>query len=276
MFKRSLASLAVVVMSATTSAAQDADTVVATVNGVDITFGHVVVLRSRLPEQYNQLPPETLYEGIVDQLIQQQALVDADAPLSRASKLVLENEERALLANESLLLGTQDAVTDEAIADLYEETVGSAEAEPEFNASHILVETEEEALAIVEDLNGGADFAELAREKSTGPSGPEGGLLGWFGAGAMVPEFEEAVVALEDGAVSAPVQTQFGWHVIKRNESRDKPKPTLEEMTLQLRGQLEQLAVQAAVDAAMESAEVMRNDTAEFDLGKLNDASILE
>ena len=76
---------------------------------------------------------------------------------------------------------------------------------------------DDEAKAIVEELKGGADFAATAREKSTGPSGPGGGSLGWFGAGAMVPEFETAVAAMEAGDISDPVQTQFGWHVIKLN-----------------------------------------------------------
>jgi len=81
-------------------------------------------------------------------------------------------------------------------------------------------------------LADGADFATLAKERSTGPSGPRGGELGWFGTGQMVPEFEQAVIGLEDGAVSEPVQTQFGWHVVKRNDSRNKSAPSLDEVQL--------------------------------------------
>ena len=164
----------------------------------------MIVLRARLPEQYANAPAEVLFDGILEQLVQQQALAAQVDDLSRTSELVMDNERRALLANEALLDAGRDSVTEEAVQDLYNDTIANVEPLPEFNASHILVETEEEAQAIVEMLEGGADFAETAKEKSTGPSGPNGGQLGWFGLGAMVPEFEKAVTELEDGAISGP------------------------------------------------------------------------
>ena len=166
-----------------------ADTVVATVNGQDLTLGHMITLKQRLPQQYQQLPLDVLFDGILDQLVQQTLLGETVDNLSTGTRLTLENEERALRANEAITRVVADAVTDEALKAAYEETYGSAEPEKEFNASHILVATEDEAKALVEALNGGADFAELAKEKSTGPSGPRGGNLGWFGTGAMVPPF---------------------------------------------------------------------------------------
>ena len=97
----------------------------------------------------------------------------------------------------------------------------------EFKARHILVETQSEANSIVAELEGGANFAELAKTKSTGPSGPNGGDLGWFSPNQMVQPFSQAVAALEDGAFSkTPVQTQFGWHVILREDSREATPPT--------------------------------------------------
>jgi len=206
----------------------DADTVVATVNGTEITLGQLIVSRAQLPQQYLQLPDDVLYDGLLDQLIQQQLLADTVESTPRHVALALVLEERSLLAGQAIEDVSLEAVTDEAIAAIYESRFGAAEPEPEFDASHILVETEEEAIAIIARLESGADFATTAQEVSTGPSGPSGGALGWFGMGMMVPEFEAAVVDMEIGAISAPVQTQFGWHVIKLNDTREKPAPDID------------------------------------------------
>ena len=167
-------------------------------------------------------------------------------------------------------------MTDEAIQAAYEDTYGNAEPETEYNASHILVETEEEAVALVTELEGGADFAELAMEKSTGPSGPRGGALGWFGTGAMVAPFEEAVVALEAGAISAPVQTQFGWHVIKLNETRIKDAPPLEQVRGDLEETIQTQAIEAHIAELTEGAEITRVTVEEVDPALLGDPSLLE
>jgi len=218
--------------------AQDAptrDTVVANVNGTDITFGHVLSLASRLPEQYQSIPNEQLFNGIIDQLVQQQLLSELITEETTVLKLASENERRALYATEAIEGVYNTAVSEDAVKAQYEELFVKADAVPEYNASHILVETEEEAKEIVAQLEGDADFAELAKEKSTGPSGSNGGDLGWAGLGQFVPEFEAAMVALEAGKVSAPVKTQFGWHVIKLNETRNQPVPELETV----RGEIE-------------------------------------
>lgn len=251
-----------------------ADTVVATVNGTDITLGHMVVLRQRLPQQYQQLPPDVLFDGLLDQLVQQTLLGDQVEDLSSVSQIQLDNEERALRAAEEVRRVVNEAMTDEAIQTAYDELYGNAEPETEYNASHILVETEEDAAALVTDLEGGADFAELAMEKSTGPSGPRGGELGWFGAGAMVPPFEEAVVALEVGAVSAPVQTQFGWHVIKLNETRIKDAPSLEQVQGELRENVQAQAIEARIETLTETADITRADLEGIDPTILNDPSL--
>jgi parvulin-like peptidyl-prolyl isomerase len=154
----------------------------------------MIVLRAQLPEQYQQLPPEVLFDGVLEQLINQEILAQQDEAVARAIELRLDNERRALQANEVITDFAATAVTEEAIQAAYDEAVAGAEAEQEFNAAHILVETEDEALALIEELNGGADFAALAQEHSTGPSGPNGGSLGWFGLGMMVPPFEAAVL----------------------------------------------------------------------------------
>ena len=119
----------------------------------------------------------------------------------------------------------------------------------QYKARHILVESEDAAKGVIAELDEGADFAELAKEKSTGPSGPNGGDLGWFPPDSMVKPFSDAVVALENGAYTAePVQTQFGWHVILREDSRETQPPSFEEVRDRLRPTVEQKKLQAYLD----------------------------
>ncbi len=242
------------------AAAQDADTVMATVNGTDITLGHMIALQERLPEQFRELEDEVLFTGILDQLIQQSALSqEMQKNSTKAVNLAMENETRAFFAGELLAIISQQEVSEDALQAAYDREFADFEGEEEFNASHILVETEEAANEIIKLVGEGSDFAELARERSTGPSGPGGGSLGWFGRGAMVPEFETAVLALEDGAITQePVQTQFGWHVVKRNESRISGAPALEDVRGPLEERLRQEATQAEIDRLTDASEVTR------------------
>jgi len=160
--------------------------------------------------------------------VQQQLLAsDIDEEPTRVT-MAIANERRALLAGEVINTITNGAVTDEAIQQAYNARFDDAEPATQYNASHLLVETEEEAIAAKARITDGEEFADVARDVSTGPTGPNGGNLGWFGAGQMVPEFEAAVVALEPGAVSDPVQTQFGWHVVTLNETRLEEQPELD------------------------------------------------
>lgn len=271
---------AVALMLALPVQAQDtltADSVVATVNGTEITLGHMLMVRASLPEQYQQLPDDVLWDGIMDQIVQQTVLSQQDSgEETRRVKLALENERRALMAAQVIEGIVDDAVTDAAVQEAYEQTYLQADQAEEFNASHILVTTEEEAAAIVEELNGGADFAEVARAKSTGPSGPNGGQLGWFGAGMMVPEFQAAVEALEVGAISGPVQTQFGWHVIILNEKRAKEAPSLDEVRAEIEAQLSQLAVSQKIDELTNAAAVTRTAKEEVDTSVLSNIGLLE
>ncbi|HHB80329.1 MAG TPA: peptidylprolyl isomerase [Aliiroseovarius sp.] len=262
---------------ATPMAEVDADTVLAMVNGAAITVGHVVATRSALPEQYQSLPDQVLFEGILEQLIQQTLLSQAIGELSRKTELELENERRALIAGEKLDEVMSEALTEEALQKLYDETYANAEPETEYNASHILVETKEEGEALIQQLNEGADFAELAKTNSTGPSGPGGGALGWFSGGMMVEPFETAVMALKAGDISAePVQTQFGWHVIKLNETRDKPAPALADVAEELVQKLQDNAVEAAVTKLLETADVERTDLTTIDPAVLRNDALLQ
>ncbi len=251
------------------------DTVIATVNGTEITLGHMLVLRARLPQEYQQLEPQVLFDGILDQLVQQTVLGQEAGELDSVNKLLLANEERALLSSQVIAETARAAATEEAIQAVYDAEYANAGGEMEYNASHILVETEDEAKAIVAEIEGGADFATLATERSSGPSGPSGGDLGWFGAGMMVEPFETAVFALEPGQVSAPVQTQFGWHVIRLNETREKPAPTLDEVRDQIVEQIQRAAVEAQVNALQAEADITLPEPGSIDPAVLNDMSLL-
>lgn len=256
-----LPSLALTAMMALPLAAEtqpDASTVVARVNGDEITLGHVIATVAALPPQYQQAEDDALYDFVLEQLIQQQLLGQQQDGLNKLNTLRLKNEERSLLAVQTVTALTDTVVTDEAIQAAYDAQYNDFAGEDEFDASHILVETEEQANDLKAQLDDGADFAELAREHSTGPSGPNGGALGWFGKGQMVPEFETAVVALEKGQVSDPVQTQFGWHVVKLNDKRKTEAPALDAVREELAQTVQQDAIQARIDELTQQAQIDR------------------
>jgi peptidyl-prolyl cis-trans isomerase C len=246
--------------------AQDAptrDTVLAEVNGTQITLGHLLAAHASLPDQFRSLPAETLFQPLIEQLIEQTIVADLtrDA-LTAAERISLENEQRAFLANVGLTRVAEAAVTDENIAVAYEAFAteyAGREPTPEYNASHIIVETEEEAIALRAELDAGADFAALAREHSFDGAAANGGNLGWFGPGAMIPEFENAVAAMEVGSISGPLQTQFGWHLILLNETRMTTAPALEEVRDALVENIQREAAQAEVTRLKETAAIIRN-----------------
>jgi len=240
-------------------ASPHANTVVAVVNGEEITLGHMILSRATLPTQYQQLPPDVLYNAILDQLIQQTALKQAlHGEMPRYVELSLENEARSLLAADVIESVMEKAAHEEDLLAAYDAEYSTGDGGDEFNASHILVETEEDANIIKLELDAGADFATLAKERSTGPSGPSGGALGWFSKGRMVPEFEQAVINLKSGEISDPVQTQFGWHVIILNERRKTAAPEFEAVREELATQLQNLAVEARVNELTTAAKIER------------------
>ena len=170
-------------------------------------------------------------------------------------KAQLELQEKAILfnalANDFL---ANNPATDQEIFNAYEEQVSIAPPK-EFKARHILVDTQSAAVALIDQLKEGADFVALAKEKSTGPSGPSGGDLGWFTVQAMVKPFSDAVAAMEDGAFTqAPVQTQFGWHVILREDSRDSAPPPLDSVRDGIKQRVEQAKFQEFMNNARSNA----------------------
>jgi peptidyl-prolyl cis-trans isomerase C len=239
--------------------APNPETVVARVNGDEITLGHMIVAHAGLPQQYQQLPADVLYNAILDQLIQQAALTQVrSGDIPKHVRLSLENEQRSLLAADEIERVMAGAATDDRVQAAYEEAYADGFGAQEYDASHILVETEDEAKALKAEIDAGADFATLAQEKSTGPSGPNGGSLGWFADGAMVPEFQAAVAALQPGQVSAPVQTQFGWHVIKLNDTRKAAAPALDDVREELAQKIRQDAVEAKIEELTREAAIDR------------------
>ena len=240
-------------------AAPHANTVVAIVNGEEITLGHMILSRASLPTQYQQLPPDVLYEAILDQLIQQTALKQAlHGEIPHYIELSLENEARSLLAADVIEMVMEKASSEADLLAAYEDAYSDGDSGDEFNASHILVETEDEANSVKMELDAGADFAALAKDRSTGPSGPSGGALGWFTKGRMVPEFEAAVLELRSGEISPPVQTQFGWHVIILKERRKTAAPEFEDEREELAHKLRNEAVETRVTELTTSAQIER------------------
>ncbi|WP_170334205.1 peptidylprolyl isomerase [Ruegeria arenilitoris] len=257
-FLPSLALAAVMALPLAAETKPDAATVVARVNGDEITLGHIIATAAALPEQFQQVEDDVLYDLIIDQLIQQALLGQQQDALSKLNSLALENETRSLLAVQTANALLEAELTDEAIQAAYDAQYADFQGADEYNASHILVKTEEEAKEIKAQLDDGADFAELAKEKSTGPSGPNGGELGWFGSGQMVPAFEAAVISLEKGQMSEPVKTQFGWHVVTLNDKRKSEAPELDQVRAELTQALQQEVIQARIDELTQQAEIER------------------
>ena len=254
-----------------------ADTVVATVGDTDITLGHMLTLREGLPEQFGQVPADVMYKGILDQLVQQTLLVNAhEGDLPKRAELALENERRALIATEEMAAIIKSTVTDEAVQAYFDENYANAEPVTEYKAAHILVKTEEEAQKIADEARSGTDFDELAKANSTDASAQGGGDLGWFSDGMMVEPFQEAVAKMEPGDISDPVQTDFGWHVIKLEETRMKEAPTLDDVRDEIEETLRQQAIAARITKLEETGSVDRTKGDEMDPSVLSRFELLE
>jgi peptidyl-prolyl cis-trans isomerase C len=221
-------------------AASGEDTVVARIGEHEIHLSDVEAAAADLPEQYRQMPFEMIYGPLLDRVIDARLLAieaeEENLDEEPALQPALERARASVLSDALMRRRVTEGVTDEKVQALYEERKADPEfAREEVHARHILLENEEDARAVIEELEGGADFAELAQERSTGPSAPNGGDLGFFTREQMVPEFAEAAFNLEvDGVTEEPVQTQFGWHVIKVLDKRTA-EPSFEETAPALR-----------------------------------------
>lgn len=257
--------------------AQDkgADTVVATVNGTPITLGEMIVMKQAASQdpQMAEMGDGALYEIMLDQLIQQTAVADAGQE-NAGVRAQLEIQRRNTLAAAAITEVTKNQPTDEEIQAAYDKLFAAEEPATEYSAAHILVDTEEKAREIKAQLDGGADFGTLAEQSSTGPSGPNKGDLGWFSADQMVKPFADAVSAMEKGQISDPVQTEFGWHVIKLNDTRLREAPALDEV----RDQISQMVLRDKVQAEIErlTSEATVEKVEGIDPALMNKTELLE
>lgn len=239
------------------------DPVVARVNGTELHRSALEAARANLPAQYQQMPLETLYDPLLDQVINGQLLLDQAAAAEVESDATFQSqlaEVKTQLAREFVLRAEVERVVTEAdLRQRYDDYVKANPPADEVRASHILVATEDEAKAVVAELAQGAEFAELARTKSTDPSAAQnGGDLGFFKHDDMVPEFSDAAFALAAGETSAPVKTAFGWHVIRLVERRQATPPAFEDVAEQLRGQAAAEAIETFLAGLRADAVIER------------------
>jgi peptidyl-prolyl cis-trans isomerase C len=248
---------------ATAPAAQP-DPVVARVDGQEIRLSALEEAARALPEELRGAPAQMLYPLLLDQLIAQQALVNAARTqgLDRDPQVqarIRRAEEQEL---QQALIGRSIAgeVTEQAVRARFDRDQAGRSPEEELRARHILVATEAEARQVLAELSRpNADFAEIARRRSTSPDGRQGGDLGFFKRGDMVPEFAEAAFSLSAGQTSAqPVQSPFGWHVIRAEERRTAPPPAFDEVRDSLRQQMFEEAVNGVVERVRGAAKVER------------------
>jgi peptidyl-prolyl cis-trans isomerase C len=256
--------LAVLLMAGQPLHAQDADPVIAKVNGAEIHQSDLAVAEEELGPSLQQMDPATRRENLISFLIDMKIVAKAaeDKKVGDSAdfkKKLAFARDRLLMDN---ILNTEGkaAVTDDAMKKVYEDATKQVSGEQEVHARHILVPTEEEAKAIVEELKKGADFAELAKKKSKDPGAADGGDLGFFTKEQMVPEFSAAAFALEPGKISDPVKSQFGWHVIKVEEKRDRKPPPFDQVKPQIETFVVRKAQSDYVTKLREAAKIERLD----------------
>ncbi|WP_319532743.1 peptidylprolyl isomerase [uncultured Cohaesibacter sp.] len=227
--------------------AQDAkeETVLATVNGKAVTSTELSFIEDEIGARLGQIPDDQKQERMLSFLIDLKLVAEAAEEQGLAESEQFKKQMNFLrlraLQNEYFRKNVDEALTEEKLKAAYDEQVGAAPARMQVKARHILLKEEDEAKAVIKELDEGKDFIELAKEKSTGPSASNGGDLGYFGQGQMVPAFEAAAFALDKGAYTKePVQTQFGWHVILMEDKREQPKPAFDQVRDQLRTMLAQ------------------------------------
>ncbi|WP_269585304.1 peptidylprolyl isomerase [Roseibium sp. Sym1] len=265
--------LALTLGSASLSAQEPGD-VVAKVGDAEITEADMAFAAQDLGQELQRFPPTQWRKLLLDVMIDMELMAHAarEAGLDKDPDFQKQLEFLQLRALRNAYLGQKinADISEEDLKAAYDKEFADFEGAEELNASHILVKEKAEAEEIIKQLDEGADFAELAREKSTGPSGPNGGNLGYFAKGQMVKPFEDAALALETGSYTKePVETQFGWHVIRLDDKRRQDKPSLEDVAQGLRQQL----MREAYDARMaELKDKVAIEIIDEDLAKAENA----
>ena len=251
--------------AAAVAAVKSEGTVVAKVNGVEIREGDIKMAEEDIGQQIGQVPPESKRDYLVtyvgDMILLTQAAEAKKIDASDEFKRQLEFTRKKLLMAKLLDAEAKAASTDEAMHKIYDDATKQMKPEEEVHARHILVETEDEAKAVKEELQKGGDFAEIAKSKSKDPgAAAEGGDLGFFSKDQMVPEFADAAFKLEKGQTSDPVKSPFGWHIIQVEEKRTRPVPDFEQVKPQLESFVARKAQSEYLAKLRETAKIERLD----------------
>jgi peptidyl-prolyl cis-trans isomerase C len=259
--------LAVALLAGLPVRAEEANPVLAKVNGAEIRASDVALAEEELGPSLAQMDPATKKENVLSFLIDMK-IVSKEAEDKKIAdrddfKTRLAFARNRLLMDNLLAVEGKAATTDENMKKVYEEAAKQISGEQEVHARHILVETEDQAKKVAEDLKKGADFAELAKKESKDPGAADGGDLGFFTKDQMVPEFSAAAFSLEPGKISDPVKTQFGWHVIKVEEKRTRKAPDFEQVKPQIETYVVRKAQADYVAKLRTAAKVERLDKPE-------------
>ncbi len=259
-----LAAASFIALALLAAPARADDKVLAKVNGAEIKQSDVAMAEEELAPSLAQMDPATKDENVLAFLIDMKIVAKA-----AEDKKVADTEEfkkrfaftRNRLLMDSLLASEgKAATTDAAMKQVYEDASKQIAGEQEVHARHILVETEDEAKAVKAELDKGADFADLAKKKSKDPGASDGGDLGFFTKDQMVPEFSAVAFALEPGKISDPVKSQFGWHIIKVEEKRNRKPPEFDQVKAQIETYVSRKAQADYVGKLREAAKIERMD----------------
>ena len=244
--------------------------IVANVNNEDISLETMIHAMNELPPEIQSQPFMSYYEDLLERVIDiklfaqegKKMKLDEEPSVRAAIDFVIEK----VLMQAFLSKYVQENIKEENIKASYNNFIADETSREEIKASHILMDTESEAIDVINMLNDGDDFAELAKNKSTGPSGPSGGDLGWFKRGQMVPPFEKAAFSLNKNEISQrPVQTQFGWHVIKVFDKRIPEAPSYENMKSKLIQDLERKIVSKKIQDLRNDALIEKLSSSELE-----------
>src|ERR1700751_3739074 len=254
------------VMGRVAGSARAEDKVLAKVNGTEIRQSDVALAEEELGPSLAQMDPATKDENVlaflIDMKIVAKAAEDKKVEDSDDFKKRMAFTKNRRLMDSLLASEGKAATTDDAMKKVYDDAAKQISGEQEVHARHILVDTEAEAKEVKAELDKGADFAELAKKKSKDPGASDGGDLGFFTKDQMVPEFSAVAFALEPGKISDPVKTQFGWHIIKVEEKRNRKAPEFDQVKSQIETYVTRKAQAAYVPRLREAAKIERMEAA--------------
>ena len=254
-----------------------ASTVVASVNETNILLGHMTLVRESLPGQYQSIPDDQLLRGILEQIIRQILMSQVnDQKETLRTKFTLENDRRILRTSEAVDTISSNLIDEDAIKVAYKRNYLNALPRKEYNASYILVETEENAIEIFKKIKEGMNFGELAIKFSIGPSGQNSGKLGWFKHEMMAQPFEDAVMLLKKSEISESIKTDFGWHVIKLNDVLDSAIPPLDKVREQIFFKLQRQFVVDEIKKFQQKSLIILQNIEQFDASALSNITLVD